>query len=307
MKILLLAGGGSNERNISLLSGKAVAEALNELGYSTVTADPRDGQRIENLVDGVDVVFLALHGAGGEDGTLQAELEKLGKPFVGSGSKSSALCFDKWIYKDLLKANGLPASAGYQVTTADIGKAFFKEPYVLKPNKGGSSLDTQIVRRPTESSLQESLSLLNKYSEMLLEPLIEGTEITVGVLVDKALPVAEIIPPAGLEFDYENKYNGLTEELCPPKNIEVSLQQKAKHLAVKTHQLTGCRDISRTDMIVDNNKRIHILETNTIPGLTSQSLLPKMALEAGMSMPELIGTLIKSAYVRSSSKNYLLN
>lgn len=301
MNVLVLAGGTSNERDVSLRSGMAVAAAVRELGYTCTEADPgSDGFNLHDAVAGIDVVFPALHGAGGEDGTLQTELEAIGVPFIGSGSAASKLCFDKWAYKALLNSNRLPASDGKLVSSRDLDDGFFKSPYVLKPNDGGSSLDTQIAREPGEDSLSESRELLSRYPRMLLEPLVPGVEITVGVFIDSPLPVIEIVPPEGKEFDYENKYNGQSQELCPPQSVDEAVQQAAQELALKIHNLTGCRHFSRTDMIVDAEHNLHVLETNTIPGLTSQSLLPKMIQTAGMSMPQFVDKLLTLALSEAS-------
>lgn len=299
MNILLLAGGSSNERDVSLRSGEAVASALDALGYSYVIADPvRHDFMLVDLVRNVDAVFPVLHGSGGEDGILQAELERLRIPCVGSGSQASKLCWDKTAYKKLLIEHGLPASQGKLVTAEDTGDDFFEAPYVLKPVEGGSSLDTQIVRKVDGSTAQTRDELLRKYPQMLLEPLIEGIEITVGILDEEPLPVIEIIPPEGSEFDYENKYNGATQELCPPQHVGDDLQLLAQELALRIHKLAGCEGMSRTDMIIDKAGRLHVLETNTIPGLTGQSLLPKMAAAAGYSMAELVEKLLELAVSR---------
>lgn len=294
MKVLLLSGGTSNEREVSLRSGKAIANALDILGYEYISADPADsGFDLASLVKDIDVVFLALHGAGGEDGDLQSQLEKLNVPFVGCSSDASKLCFDKWAYKDLLRTHNLPVTEGKIVTSDSLEDTLFKGPYVLKPVEGGSSLDTQIVRNPDSDSLQASRELLQKYPEMLIEPLVEGVEITVGILDKEPLPVIEIVPPEGLEFDYENKYNGATKELCPPENVTPDVQKRAQQLALEIHNLTSCRDMSRTDMIVDKSNNLHVLETNTIPGLTEQSLLPKMVVTAGYTIPEFVDKLLQ--------------
>lgn len=296
MNILVLAGGSSNERDVSLRSGAAVTAALREAGHICTEADPSQSDfSLAQAVDGIDVVFPALHGAGGEDGTLQAELEALNVRFVGSGSQASRICFDKWAYKQLLQTNGLPASQGVLVSADSMNHPLFTHPYVLKPNNGGSSLDTQIVRAPNAETLQASRELLERYPQMLLEELVNGTEITVGVLNGTALPVIEIVPPQGKEFDYENKYNGASQELCPPQSVPEDIQQAAQALALKIHLLAGCRHFSRTDIIIDKNAGLHVLETNTIPGLTSQSLLPKMVAQAGMTMTVFTDKLVNQA------------
>lgn len=295
MNILILAGGMSNERDVSLRSGDSVAAALQQAGHSIKMFDPNKDQDFSEITKDIDVVFIALHGEGGEDGEIQAKLEKLQIPFVGSDSKSSKLCFDKMAYKQLLTSKNLPVATGKTVTENDINSKLFNKPYVLKPVSGGSSLDTQIVRNPDAATLHAANNLLKKYPEMLYEELVEGVEITVGILDNKALPVIEIIPPSGGEFDYENKYNGKTQELCPPENVSQPKQQEAKVLAEKIHELCDCRHMSRTDMIIDPDGNIHVLETNTIPGLTEQSLLPKMAQQAGMNMSELTDKLVRLA------------
>jgi len=296
MRVLVLAGGTSNEHDVSVRSGQAVAEALKALGHEFDIVDPSaEDFDIDRLALRYDVVFFALHGSGGEDGLLQRHLEDLNKPFVGSGSKASRLCFNKWDYKQFLMEHNLPATTGWVVTTNDIYKEFFMQPYVMKPLEGGSSLDTQIIRTPSERDRGEAAEMINRHNEMLFEPLVEGVEITVGILGDEALPVIEIIPPSGGEFDYENKYNGATQELCPPQHVSGEVQKQAQALALQIHQLTGCRHMSRTDIIVDAKNNLHVLETNTIPGLTSQSLLPKMAAAAGYSMSAMVSKLLNLA------------
>lgn len=299
MHILLLAGGNSNERDVSLRSGKAVAEAIRELGHELTELDPGvEGFDIAKHIEGIDVVFPALHGQGGEDGDLQEKLEGLGVTFVGSGSQASRICWNKWQYKELLRKNNLPVSEGTLLTITGYNEnpEVYNQPFVLKPVEGGSSLDTIIARTPTEEDWSTVTRLLNTYQTgMLYEPIIEGTEITVGILDNEPLPVIEIVPPEGLEFDYENKYNGATRELCPPETVSQELQKQAQDLALLIHQLTGCRHMSRTDIIIDKQGTLHVLETNTLPGMTTTSLLPKMAQTAGYSMPQLVEKLIKLA------------
>ena len=299
MRVLLLNGGSSNEREVSLRSGQAVTEAVAALGHDLTVADPSDPAfDLENAVKSVDVVFLALHGHGGEDGFIQKQLESLHIPYTGSNSSASALCFDKWRYKQFLLEHGLPVTEGRLVSLHRLDESLFQTPYVLKPCDEGSSLDTQIVRKPTEETRAVSQHLLETHAEMLLETLVEGTEITVGIFGDEALPVIEIIPPEGREFDYANKYNGATQELCPPEHVDERTQKEARELTLHIHRLTGCEHMSRTDLMIDTKGKLHIIETNTIPGLTSQSLLPKMVLQAGNTMPEFIDKLLQMALSR---------
>jgi D-alanine-D-alanine ligase len=161
-----------------------------------------------------------------------------------------------------------------------------RNPYVLKPLNGGSTLDAFIIRDPGNRNYDPRI--FDHYELMLLEELIVGTEITVPVLGTTALPVIEIIPPKGEEFDYENKYNGETQELCPPQHLNEAMQKEAQSLTEKIHKEVGARHLSRTDIIVDKENKLWVLELNTIPGLTDRSLLPKAAAAAGINMQQLV-------------------
>jgi D-alanine-D-alanine ligase len=300
-KILLLAGGNSLEREISLRSGAAVQAALEQAGHQVTVLDP--AATIEDSAfDGYDAIFPVLHGTGGEDGILQARLESLEiNNFVGSDALSSALCFDKWRYKALLDEHGILNARGARVGAADLRQhELVKAPFVLKPYDGGSSVDTFIVRDTASADFAAMEAACERYGSMLIEELIDGVEITIGVLGDSALPVIEIIPPADGEFDYENKYNGQTQELCPPEHVSQDMQTQAGELAVRLHQLCGCRDFSRTDMFVTPDNRLYVLETNTIPGMTNQSLLPKAAATAGIDMAALCDQLVAMAVARAT-------
>jgi D-alanine-D-alanine ligase len=263
--------------------------------------DPADGLD-EQTLKTADIVFPVLHGIGGEDGTLQAQLDKLGLPYVGTGAEASSLCFDKWRYKEVLDANAIPNPPGTLVTEAEFWQAPLRhKPYVLKPNDGGSSVDTVVKRGDKPEADEANLhDIFQRRKRMLLEALIEGQEITVAVLGNQSLPVIEIIPPPSGEFDYENKYNGQSQELCPPQHISPDVQSRAQELALQVHGMTGCLDFSRTDFMVDAEGNLFVLETNTIPGMTVQSLFPKAAAAAGYDMPTLCDELIKMAFARFS-------
>jgi D-alanine-D-alanine ligase len=294
MKILVLKGGSSNEREVSLRSAANIESALEAEGHEVISADPTDqGFNIEALVEGVDAVFPILHGKGGEDGALQADLEKLDVPFMGSRSEASSLTFDKIRYKQFLSENGV-LTPNWQVVDVDTFEdAGLKEQsFVLKPIEGGSSIDTHIVHNPLHQALDFS-EVLRRYDKMLLEELIEGQELTVGVLDDTALPVILIVPPVGEEFDYENKYNGKTQEIVNPEDVPQDIQDEAKAVALRIHQLTGCRHISRTDFILAPSGSLYVLETNTIPGLTEESLFPKAASAHGYDMKKLVSHFVK--------------
>jgi D-alanine-D-alanine ligase len=295
-KIVVLAGGISNEREVSLRSGAAVAKALESKGHEVVVLDPaHDMDRIGTP----DVVFPALHGIGGEDGTLQAQLEMRGIAYVGSGVATTALCMDKWLYRQVVQAAGLPIAEGEMVSAATIWDSpLSQKPFVLKPSQGGSTLDVHIVHDPQTADKTKIEADLRRYGMMLLEELADGIELTVGVLAGKALPAVEIIPPENGEFDYENKYNGKTLELCPPEHIDEQTHTRIKELAVQAHQLVGCRDLSRTDIIVTKDGRYVILETNTLPGMTDQSLFPKAANAGGVPFDDLVDMLVGFAVAR---------
>lgn len=298
--VFILAGGNSDEREVSLRSGAAVAGALEVAGHTIKLIDPKENLEtyLPDFV-GADVVFPALHGKGGEDGVVQMFLEQHGIPFVGSSSQASELCFDKAKYSRLLSERGIKVP---ETELVDISRYYksdiTKKPYVLKPNDGGSSIDTFIVRDLESVDSTKIEQAFNRHDVLLLQGLVEGDETTVGVLGDSPLAVIEIIPPQDSEFDYENKYNGKTQELCPPQHVGIDLQQQAQILAKSIHELTGCRDMSRTDIIITPNQELYVLETNTIPGLTEQSLFPKAAAQAGINMPELCDQLVRAALSR---------
>jgi D-alanine-D-alanine ligase len=298
--VLVIAGSNSPEREVSLRSGASIVAALREAGHKTDICDPAKQQISSDLAKEYDVAFPIVHGLGGEDGSLQEQLEAIGLPYVGSDVTACRLTFDKSEYKRTLAAANLPLAKGALVQSWNIpDHPLFKAPFVLKPYDGGSSVDTFIIRDVATApwkAMQQAMD--NRYGEMLLEELIEGVEITVGVLENQALPVIEIVPPADGEFDYENKYNGATQELCPPIHVDEDTQKRAQELALEIHKLCGCRDLSRTDMIVTPDNRLIVLETNTLPGMTDQSLFPKAAQTAGLTMSLLCDQLVQLALHR---------
>lgn len=298
MKVLVLQGGNSSEREVSLRSAINVTEWLRKVGYDVITADPAEtGFDLEKVTTDCGVVLPILHGAGGEDGVLQRQLEALGKPFLGSGSAACELTFDKAKYRDFITAQGIRMAAGEVVDREWFDASpLRKAPYVLKPIAGGSSVDTVILhdlaKEPTATYFDE---LFSRYGTMLLEQLINGQELTVGVLGGEALPIIIIVPPAGEEFDYENKYNGRSQEIVNPTQVPAEVQKQAQELALQLHRLTGCRHLSRSDMMLGRDGELYVLETNTIPGLTEQSLLPKMAAAEGIDMPVLVTRFVEMA------------
>ena len=313
IRLAILIGGISSERDISLISGKEVVKALDKKKYEIKIYDPKsDLIKLAKDRKEIDVVFPVLHGFGGEDGTIQGYLELLKLPYVGSGVLSSALAMDKKMSKVIYKNNGLLTPKTIILSRPDIEKNLsgvlqnirktIGLPCVVKANNHGSSIGVYIVKN--EKDLKKAINDAFKLdNEVLVEEYIKGIEVTGAVLGNqnpKALPIVEIIPPEGKFFDREVKYSGATQEIVPAR-LSKSLTKKVQNIAIKAHQVLGCRGFSRTDMIIKKPK-IYVLETNTIPGLTSESLFPKAAKVTGISLTNLLEKLI----VLSLEKNNLL-
>lgn len=296
MNVLVIGGGISAEREISLQSSKAVLSAAGEAGHQAQYYDWDGSERwLLEHVSEFDVVLPILHGAGGEDGKVQDVLERTHIPFLGSGSTASALCFDKEKSLEVLAAHGIRIPKGKVVTYADYKSCeLFHRPHILKPSDGGSSVDTFIYRDIRQRDLAAVEAAFAKHKTLLLEEFIAGSEITVPILAGRELPIIEIIPPPNGVFDYENKYNGRTQELIPAVHVNADIQKRAQICGVKIHQLFGCRHLSRVDMIVRGND-LYVLEINTMPGMTAQSLFPKAAAAAGLSFPRLVDYFITIA------------
>jgi D-alanine-D-alanine ligase len=299
VKVLVLLGGNSPEREVSLRSGKAIYEACVANNYETSLYDPSDGKEgLKKAVKSVDIVLPILHGVNGEDGVIQQQLEDLGAVYLGANSSASKVCFDKEKTHQLLEDAGIRMPKHDVISLDDVRThQLFKNPFVLKPSRSGSSIDTLIVHSVTEASLVNSEILLNKYDHMLLEELITGQEITVPVLGGRALPIIAIIPPVNDDFSYENKYNGRTQEIVPvPTDLVLEeIQLQAQELAIDIHGILGARHLSRIDMFVTNEGELVVLELNTMPGMSSQSLMPKAAAVVGLDMPKFVQELVEIA------------
>ena len=300
VKVAVLKGGASSEREVSLISGKAVADSLRKAGYEVMEIDIKSLEITEEMKK-ADVVFPVLHGGFGEDGRIQKLMEDAGLSFVGCGSRACEHIMDKVVSKRLMDENSI-LNAPYAVLPAGE-KAFpknLKFPVVVKPPKEGSTFGISLVETTDgwEAALKESFE--HDKSEALVEEYIEGTEITVGVVNGKALPVIEIRYP-GKMFDYDAKYTHLKGEtlyLCPPKSLSDEIQEKARDIAEKFYKAVNARDMVRVDMIVTAKGPIYVLEGNSIPGFTESSLLPKSAKVAGMSFVALCSKLVKTALDR---------
>lgn len=292
--VLVIGGGLSPEREIALLSSKAVYEALDGAKYDAEFYD-WDGtaEWLESNLERFDVVLPILHGVGGEDGTIQAILENAGVAYLGSNARTSALCFDKDRTLTKLREMGIQIPEGDTVTYAQYkDHPLAREPHVLKPFNGGSSIDTFIISDASEIPHDQIEASFAKYETMLLEQYIDGVEITAPILSGDTFPIVEIQPPKNGTFDYINKYNGKTRELCPPENLTVQLQKQASIIAANVYKSLGCRHLARVDMIVSGND-IYTLEINTLPGMTSQSLYPKSFASVGIEFPALVETLVE--------------
>ncbi len=330
LKVAVLMGGTSAEREVSLWTGQQILNALDPAKYRVYALDTQSGQRmlpvgqdeLQQLVaaDGrtqiealtqlaqvdrstrPDVVIIALHGPGGEDGTVQGMLEVLGIPYTGSGVLSSALAMDKAMCKRVLETVGvlLPNQTvvrrGHEDT---IDPRDVRYPSIVKPNRQGSTIGTTRVYHPQQ--LMPALADAFEHDTVaLIEDYIEGVEITVPILGNddlEVLPIVEIVPSSGF-YDYHDKYTpGATDEICPAR-LKPDVATAAREIAQTCHRTLQCRGVSRTDMIVDAGDTIYTLEVNTIPGMAPTSLLPRSASVAGYRFSEVMDRLIELALER---------
>jgi D-alanine-D-alanine ligase len=297
LNIVVMLGGPSAEREISLRTGAGVATALRSLGHHVTEVDPKDGTFV--LLKKTDVVFLALHGTYGEDGVVQEQLEKLGVPYTGCDVEASRVAFDKVLTKQRCIETGVP-TAKFIVVESDktpwpMG---WQPPVVVKPVRQGSSVGLQFVERVADWS--DALREAFRYdTQLLAEEKIVGRETTVGILADKALPVVEVRPKSG-GYDYRNKYTaGNTDYFCPA-DFDAATTRAIQEAALGAFRAIGGRDYSRVDVMVRANGEPVVLEVNTLPGMTETSLLPKAAAAVGMSYAELCQKMIDLALQHSS-------
>ena len=302
--VVVLMGGWANEREVSLMSGKGVADALEARGHSVTRIDmDRDvAARIAEAAP--DVVFNALHGVPGEDGTVQGMLDLMGVPYTHSGLATSVIAIDKELTKQALVPHGIPMPGGRIVKSAELyQKDPLARPYVLKPVNEGSSVGVAIVtdesnygnpiRRDAKGPWQE-------FAQLLAEPFIRGRELTTAVVGGKALGVTELKPKSGF-YDFDAKYtDGMTDHVCPA-DIPDEIAALCMKYALEAHDRLGCRGTSRTDFRWDDEQGedgLFVLETNTQPGMTPLSLVPEQAKHAGMSYEDLVETIVADALDR---------
>lgn len=299
--VAVLMGGWSNERPVSLMSGNGVADALEKLGYkvSRVDMDRNVAQVLTALRP--DVVFNALHGVPGEDGSVQGMLDLMGIKYTHSGMVTSVIAIDKELTKQRLVPAGIPMPKGTMVDSETLFAADpLPRPYVLKPVNEGSSVGVAIV---TENSnygnpiSRDAKGPWQEFPTLLAEPFIKGRELTVAVLGGKALCVTELKPKGGF-YDFDAKYtDGLTEHICPAE-IPDDIAQYMLDIALDAHRLLGCKGASRTDFRWDDElgkNGVFVLETNTQPGMTPLSLVPEQARQVGISYEQLVDMIVKEA------------
>ncbi len=301
-KIGVLMGGPSSEREISFKSGRAVEEALRRSGLNVVAIDVDKDIEERLKGEGVEVAFIALHGRYGEDGTIQALLESLAIPYTGSGVEASRMAMDKVASKEVFLRDEIPTPDFYvlkkekkedMVISQLPCHSTIRIPVVIKPAREGSTIGVSIVKEA-----QDFLPALDKAfqydDKILVEEYIEGREVTVSILNGSPLPIIEIVPEHEF-FDFQAKYiDGLTEFKVPAP-LTAQLYGRTQKIALQAHRALGCRGMSRVDMKVSREGRPYVFEVNTIPGLTSISLLPKAAEAAGVSFPQLCRKLIEIA------------
>jgi D-alanine-D-alanine ligase len=311
MYIVVLAGGLSHERDISERSGRRIAENLKDRGH-TVDVFDADAQLLKKLESNrPDVVIPLLHGAAGEDGTLRDVLEALDLRYVGSTPDACRVSFDKPVAKSLMASAGVRVPVGVALphaTFRELGaesviKAVLNRvglPCIVKPSRGGSSLGATVVREA--GSLPSALVSAFAYGDVaLIEQFIEGTEVAVSVIESAAGPVAlpavEIKPDGGV-YDYNARYTAGTTEFFCPARLSAELEEQVEQTAVTAHLILGLRDLSRSDMIVDNNGIVWFLEVNVAPGMTETSLFPQSVQAADSDLGEIFESLANTAFKR---------
>jgi D-alanine-D-alanine ligase len=295
LNIIVMLGGPSAEREISLRSGAAVARALRSLGHNVAELDPKDGTF--ELPEKCDLVFLVLHGTYGEDGQVQRQFERLGVIYTGCDAEASRIAFDKVLTKRRCSEAGVATAKFTVVGSSDA--PFPKDlalPLVVKPVRQGSSVGLQFVTQAEDwkGAIRESLKF---DSEVLAEEKVVGRETTVGILNGQPLPIVEVRPRAG-EYDYRNKYtSGATEYFCPA-DFDAATTKRIQSAALGAFRAIGGRDYARVDVMVRPDGSPVVLEVNTLPGMTETSLLPKAAAAAGLNYAQLCQRMVELALLR---------
>jgi D-alanine-D-alanine ligase len=295
-KVAVLMGGPSAEREISLISGNAVLEALRSKGVEAHAFDPKERELFDLRREGFARAFIALHGRFGEDGTVQGALEVLRIPYTGSGVMASALAMDKWRTKLVWDASGIPtprfAMVGPQTSWERVVD-LFGMPLIVKPSREGSTLGLTKVLETAQ--LEAAYRLAAKYDELVLaEEFVEGIELTAAVLGGEALPLVRIEAPQG-NYDYQNKYFTDDTKYYCPSGIEADLEEEIRAVTLKSFRVLGCRGWGRADVMLRPDGSYAFLEMNTSPGMTGHSLVPMAAKAAGLSYADLCVRILEAA------------
>lgn len=300
-RIGVLMGGWSSEREVSLLSGHRVLESLKRQGYDVVGIDINRSFVDQIRQAKIDMAFIILHGRPGEDGTMQGFLELLGIPYTGSGVTASAIAIDKVFTKMLFRQISVPTPDFVTVgRDDDVAEALaeaekrFGYPLIVKPRSEGSSVGIELLEGK-RGALDRCERVWRGFSEMFIEPFIEGMIVTVGVVGEQVLPILELVPKQQRFYSYEAKYiRGETEFICPA-SLSPRVEKRIKELAMKVYRELGCKGFARIDLIVKEGRQPYFLEVNTLPGLTDISDLPAQAAAAGISYDELIFRILADA------------
>jgi D-alanine-D-alanine ligase len=301
LHVLVLMGGWSSERPVSLTSGNGVADALEARGHRVTRLDMGRDVAARIAEAAPDVVFNALHGVPGEDGTVQGMLELMGIPYTHSGLATSVVAIDKQLTKHELVPHGVPMPGGRIVKSDELYEGDpLQRPYVLKPVNEGSSVGVAIVTADGNYGnpiARDATGPWQEFESLLAEPYIRGRELTTAVLGDRALGVTELVPKSGF-YDFDAKYtDGMTEHVCPAQ-IPEDIAKLCCEYALKAHKLLGCRGVSRSDFRWDDERGeegLFLLETNTQPGMTPLSLVPEQARHCGIEYGELCEIVIEDA------------
>jgi D-alanine-D-alanine ligase len=301
LHIAVLMGGWSAEREVSLMSGNGIADALESLGHKVTRIDM--DRNVALVLDEVkpDLVFNALHGTPGEDGSVQGMLDLMQIPYTHSGMATSVVAIDKVLTKQVLMPHGIPMPGGLIVESETLYAADpMPRPYVLKPVNEGSSVGVAIVTDQGSYGSpigRETAGPWQDFETLLAEPFIRGRELTTAVIGDEAIGVTELVPKSGF-YDYDAKYTeGMTEHIYPA-DVPANIAERCMDIALKAHQLLGCRGTSRSDYRWDDTKGadgLFLLEVNTQPGMTPLSLVPEQARHQGMSYAKLVQRIVEEA------------
>jgi len=298
-KVAVLLGGRSAEREISLMSGNGVLKALRAKGVDAHPFDPAERDLFDLRREGFARCFIALHGRGGEDGTVQGALEVLGMPYTGSGVLGSAVAMDKWRTKMIWLANGLPTPRFRILAADDDWNAIAQElalPLIVKPANEGSTLGLTKVTSATQLPAAYQLAAVKYRDLALAEQFIDGPEYTASIVADTPLPLIRIEAPQG-NYDYQNKYFTDDTKYHCPSGLPSEKEEALQALALKAFRVVGCSGWGRVDLMLNRRGRPFLLEVNTVPGMTGHSLVPKAARAVGMSYEDLCLRILEAAHV----------